>query len=169
MHVVWPLWPSRLPCLFLKLSAVFGIVGMICYDGSSVWFLVFPLVCSGFSCPSSHQGTVAAAYATPMGSIRACHCSSLAAQGRVAGLIGGPPCKTYSASRHHDAGSDGPRPLRGTGEDAYGLPGLSQCEQAYVDQDTLLYLKHLYLAAVVMVVSDWVCHGVRCWSRPRTL
>ena len=72
----------------------------------------------------------------------------LAAQGRVAGLIGGPPCKTYSASRHHDAGSDGPRPLRGTGEDAYGLPGLSQCEQAYVDQDTLLYLKHLYLATV---------------------
>ena len=45
MHVVWPLWPSRLPCLFLKLSAVFGIVGMICYDGSLVWFLVFPLVC----------------------------------------------------------------------------------------------------------------------------
>ena len=72
----------------------------------------------------------------------------LAVQGRLAALVGGPPCKTYTAARHNDVGPNGPVPLRGVGEASYGLSTLSACEQVCVDRDTLLYLKFLLLACV---------------------
>ena len=68
----------------------------------------------------------------------------LAVQGRLAALVGGPPCKTYTAARR----PNGPVPLRGVGEASYGLSTLSACEQVCVDRDTLLYLKFLLLACV---------------------
>ena len=72
----------------------------------------------------------------------------LAVQGRLAALVGGPPCKTYTAARRNDVGPNGPVPLRGVGEASYGLSTLSACEQVCVDRDTLLYLKFLLLACV---------------------
>ncbi|CAE7489027.1 GIP [Symbiodinium sp. KB8] len=55
----------------------------------------------------------------------------LAQTGRVRAVIGGPPCRTFSALRHLNSG---PPPVRGVESDAWGLPGLSAATQAMVDQ-----------------------------------
>ena len=69
----------------------------------------------------------------------------LAARGIVRALVGGPPCRTFSALRHRD---QGPEPVRGTGEESWGLRHLTQAQQASTDRDSLLFLKMLLLGSV---------------------
>ncbi|OLQ03927.1 Copia protein [Symbiodinium microadriaticum] len=69
----------------------------------------------------------------------------LAQTGRVRAVIGGPPCRTFSALHHLNSG---PPPVRGVGGDAWGLPGLSAATQAMVDQDSALYLRMFMLTSV---------------------
>ena len=69
----------------------------------------------------------------------------LAQTGRVRAVIGGPPCRTFSALHHLNSG---PPPVRGVGDDAWGLPGLSAATQAMVDQDSALYLRMFMLTSV---------------------
>ena len=69
----------------------------------------------------------------------------LAAKGKVKAVIGGPPCRTFSALRHLPGGS---QPLRGEGSEQWGLSGLSPAQQAAVDRDSLLFLKMFLLTSV---------------------
>ena len=63
---------------------------------------------------------------------------SLASQGRVKAVIGGPPCRTTSRMRHSQPG---PAPLRGRSADRYGLDGLSLDDLQKTHSDSALLLK----------------------------
>ena len=69
----------------------------------------------------------------------------LAARGAVRALIGGPPCRTFSALRHRD---QGPGPVRGVDVESWGLHSLTQAQQASTDRDSLLFLKMFLLGSV---------------------
>ena len=69
----------------------------------------------------------------------------LARQGRVRAVVGGPPCRTFSALRHKEGG---PPPVRGQGVEQWGLKTLSPAQQAAVDRDSLLFLKMFMLTSV---------------------
>ena len=61
-------------------------------------------------------------------------------------VVGGPPCRTISLSRHR--GDQGPRPLRSrNGDGRWGLGWNSMSQQEKVDGDSVLFLKML-----------WVCY-----------
>ena len=66
----------------------------------------------------------------------------LASLGLLRAVVGGPPCRSVSRLRHT---SPGPRPLRGRDALRYGLPGLSNSEQALADGDAALVLKQVGL------------------------
>ncbi|CAE7263495.1 GIP [Symbiodinium natans] len=66
-----------------------------------------------------------------------------AKDGRVAAVIGGPPCRTMSVLRHKPGG---PRPVRSPSE-PYGLSDLSASERALVNNDTGLFARMLFLHA----------------------
>ena len=63
---------------------------------------------------------------------------SLASQGRVKAILGGPPCRTTSRMRHSQPG---PVPLRGRGATRYGLDGLSGDDLQKTHSDSALLLK----------------------------
>ena len=69
----------------------------------------------------------------------------LARQGQVKAVVGGPPCRTFSALRHKEGG---PPPVRGQGEEQWGLRSLSPAQQAAVDRDSILFLKMFMLTSV---------------------
>ena len=67
---------------------------------------------------------------------------SLVRSGKVIAWLGGPPCRTVSLCRHRDDG--GPRPVRSrSGDQRFGLAGLTHWEQEVVNRDTVLWLKNL--------------------------
>ena len=67
----------------------------------------------------------------------------LAAQGRVAGVIGGPPCRTVSHLRSEDGG---PPPLRTrTGPSRYGMDHLAREDAQKVHMDNVLWFRMLGL------------------------
>ena len=66
-----------------------------------------------------------------------------AMDGRVKGVLGGPPCRTFSAMRHNRAPGK-PEPVR-SAEHLWGLPGLSAAQRSYVDKDTELIARQLFL------------------------
>ncbi|CAE7276271.1 GIP [Symbiodinium natans] len=66
-----------------------------------------------------------------------------ARDGRIAAVIGGPPCRTTSVLRHKPGG---PRPARSPAE-PYGLSDLSAAERELVDNDTGLFARMLFLHA----------------------
>ena len=70
----------------------------------------------------------------------------LAVAGKVAVVLGGPPCRTVSACRY--AGDNGPPPLRSE-EQPYGMIGISPRQQEMVEEDVTLMLrmKLLYMTA----------------------
>ena len=69
---------------------------------------------------------------------------SLARRGKVAMMIGGPPCRTVSAARLRD--DDGPRAVRGRGpENRWGLQRNTIQEQTLCDGDSALWLKMMWL------------------------
>ena len=66
----------------------------------------------------------------------------LAVEGRIVAIIGGPPCRSTSRLRHK---RPGPKPLRGRGQQRYGLDTLSAEEANLTHSDTALMLKQLGL------------------------
>ena len=70
---------------------------------------------------------------------------SLTMSGRVELWLSGPPCRSVSVARLRHAEDDGPRPVRSReGVTRYGLPGLSEAEEALVRGDSILWLKNLW-------------------------
>ena len=65
----------------------------------------------------------------------------LASSGRVAAVIGGPPCRTFSILRFRPPG---PRPVRSR-EQPYGLDDLDGEERRLVDQDTGHFCRFIFL------------------------
>ena len=63
----------------------------------------------------------------------------LASLGLLRAVVGGPPCRSVSRLRHTSPGPRGRDALR------YGLPGLSDSEQALADGDAALVLKQVGL------------------------
>ena len=80
----------------------------------------------------------------------------LARRGHISYIVGGPPCRTYTAFRARaqgieggQEGDGGPRVLRAReGQGRFGLPDLSMAEQSQADGDTSLILRTLVLAEV---------------------
>ena len=81
---------------------------------------------------------------------------NLAREGRILGLLQGPPCETWTAARHQQSVDSegralrGPRPLRST-QELWGLALLSckELEQIYVGN--VLLLKGILLACLVTI------------------
>ena len=72
-----------------------------------------------------------------------------ALDGWVKGWVGGPPCRTRSALRHHQVeGLDMPRPLRAWNGGEHGIEGLSQFEKNQVLMDDILLTRFLLLYIV---------------------
>ena len=72
---------------------------------------------------------------------------NLARRGRLAMLIGGPPCRTVSAARLRDDG--GPRAVRGRGKGTrWGLSRNTPHEQNLCDGDSALWLKMCWMAVL---------------------
>ena len=69
-----------------------------------------------------------------------------AGEGRLAAVLGGPPCRTMSVLRHRPGG---PRPVRSHAE-AFGLSTLTPSERELVDHDTGLFARMLWLHATSM-------------------
>ena len=68
---------------------------------------------------------------------------SLAKQGRIRAVLGGPPCRTVSRLRNR--GPPGPRKVRARGDLRWGLDDLSPKEAQLVANDTTLVLKQIAL------------------------
>ena len=83
-----------------------------------------------------------------------CFLVSQARDGRILGLLQGPPCETWTAARHQEQFDNegralrGPRPLRST-QDLWGLVQLSIRELAQIYVGNVLLLKGLLLACLV--------------------
>ena len=80
--------------------------------------------------------------------------TGIAREGRVLGLLQGPPCETWTAARHKQQvdseGQDrrGPRPVR-SAQDPWGLAMMSGSELEQVFVGNILLLKGLVLACLV--------------------
>lgn len=79
---------------------------------------------------------------------------TIAREGRILGLLQGPPCETWTSARFHkqldDQGNEirGPRPLR-SAQQLWGLALLTSAELAQIFTGNSLLLKGLYLAVIV--------------------
>ena len=74
---------------------------------------------------------------------------TLATQGRIIFVGGGPNCRTSSILRWFPK-PNAPTPVRGRAEDTlWGLPGLSQQELQDTDDDSTLMLRQMYLTSLV--------------------
>ena len=73
------------------------------------------------------------------------------AQGHIAGILAGPPCRTWSRLRTDTDG--GPPPLRARdGPERFGYAGLEKGYQEMVDGDSCLLLRTLLLVEVMQTV-----------------
>ena len=80
---------------------------------------------------------------------------NLSLEGKVKGIVGGPPCTTFSRARTR---SPGPRILRGREGDArFGLPCLSDQEYAQLERDNVLIMRMLFLVRLAQEVSRDSC------------
>lgn len=71
---------------------------------------------------------------------------SIIQSGKVAALIGGPPCRSVSVCRERGASDGGPRRVRArTGPMRFGLQHLTPSEESLVNGDSVLWLKMLWL------------------------
>ena len=72
-------------------------------------------------------------------------------QGKVKGIVGGPPCATFSRARSR---SPGPRVIRGReGHERFGLQGLSLQEYDQLERDNVLILRMMFLVQLAQKVS----------------
>ena len=73
---------------------------------------------------------------------------TLASMGRVAGVLGGPMCRTWSVRRFVHKPGGGP-PLRSReGDQAWGMAGLSEKDSLKVFGDNQLLLRQMYLSSL---------------------
>ena len=84
--------------------------------------------------------------------------AGLAAEGRTEGVMGGPPCRTYSYCRHFEPG---PYPVRGRGEERFGYEELSDVEARKVEGDSVLMLRMWILAVLANGGRELV--GRKAW------
>ena len=68
-----------------------------------------------------------------------------ARRGKISGVIGGPPCRTYSLLRYK---SPGPAPVRSNDYPYGGWEGQSAADESLVIKDTALYVRMIYLHAL---------------------
>ena len=80
------------------------------------------------------------------------HLLSWATQGVFGGVVGGPPCRTISRCRSEADG--GPPPVRDRGDGRWGLPGLTGDLVQLVREDSVLWLRFLFLHAVAQAAAD---------------
>ena len=73
-------------------------------------------------------------------------------QGVFGGVVGGPPCRTISRRRNETDG--GPPPVRDRGDGRWGLPGLAGDLAQLVKEDSVLWLRFLFLYAVAQAAAD---------------
>ena len=79
----------------------------------------------------------------------------LALQGKIDGIIGGPPCTTFSRARSR---SSGPRVLcRRYGHQRFGMESLTEAESALLLQDNVLILRMLFLIKVAQESRGEAC------------
>ena len=71
---------------------------------------------------------------------------------KIKGVIGGPPCRTFSAMRHNQV-PGGPEPLR-SAEHPWGLPTLSAAQRSYAHKDTELIARQIFLYLVAQVARE---------------
>ena len=64
---------------------------------------------------------------------------------RILGIVGGPPCRSVSRLSHNELDQPGPRPVRGRGDERFGLRNLRETETKLVNSDGALFLKQLAL------------------------
>ena len=84
--------------------------------------------------------------------------AGLAAEGRTEGVMGGPPCRTYSYCRHFEPG---PYWVRGRGEEWFGYEELSDVEARKVEGDSVLMLRMWILAVLANGGRELV--GRKAW------
>ncbi|CAJ1385828.1 unnamed protein product [Effrenium voratum] len=84
--------------------------------------------------------------------------AGLAAEGRTEGVMGGPPCRTYSYCRHFEPG---PYPVRGRGEERFGYEELSDAEARKVEGDSVSMLRMWILAVLANGGRELV--GLKAW------
>ena len=72
--------------------------------------------------------------------------------GVVGAVLGGPPCRTISRCRAEQDG--GPPPVRDRGEGRWGLDGLSGGQLDIVREDSVLWLRFLFLYAIAQAAAD---------------
>ena len=77
----------------------------------------------------------------------------LASKGKVAAILGGPPCRTVSRMRN--GAPPGPRRLRGRGEDRWHLQHLQDYELNLVNSDSALCLKQMALWVRAQECKRW--------------
>ena len=80
------------------------------------------------------------------------HLLMWAAQGVIGGVVGGPPCRSVSRCRSEEDG--GPPPVRGRGEHRWGLPALMGRLAELVLEDSVLWLRFVFLYAVAQAAAD---------------
>ena len=73
---------------------------------------------------------------------------SMATEGLLDGVGGGPPCSSVSRARHIRR-RPGPRPVRGRHEGFWGLPDLTPAEHARVAEANTLWLNFWALCEAV--------------------
>ena len=80
------------------------------------------------------------------------HLLGWAVRGVVGGVVGGPPCRTVSRCRNESDG--GPPPLRDRDAGRWGLPGLPGDLAQLVREDSVLWLRFLFIHAVAQAAAD---------------
>ena len=76
-------------------------------------------------------------------------------QGKVKGIVGGPPCTRFSRARSR---SPGPRVISGReGHERFGLQGFSLQEYDQLERDNVLILRMMFLVQLAQEVSDDSC------------
>ena len=79
----------------------------------------------------------------------------LALQGKIDGIIGGPPCTTFSRARSR---SSGPKVLRRRyGHQRFGIESLTEAEAALLLQDNVLIFRMLFLIRVAQESRGEAC------------
>ena len=81
---------------------------------------------------------------------------TVALDGRLEAIVGGPNCRTRSVLRHRpiEGQPEAPRPVRAWGGQEYGLQDLSREERAKVEEDDVLLWRMVFLHMISTYVKE---------------